>query len=995
MTRQLLALVFFAGVSLAGPLPIPLVPHGPTIDGDGGEPVWEAVGWQSGFTRLGHPEQPAAVNTRFKAVHDGRCLYVLTEAVEPQPESLRMRSLNRRDDPMLWKDDNIEVHLDPGGTAAGYYQFIVNWKGTVFDARGEDDNRGQDTFALNMEWNADVTAAARVDGGAWHAELRIPFAALDLRPDLSAAGWGLNVCRSRYVGKAAHTTWAPLGGEHGFAQPRNYRKIELVEFDASPFQWLVSRPGVRVTKGEEGLTCEVRTTVGNQTGEFRIAILTAELRAGAGKPVATARETLILKDKEEKDVVLCLPPAVAGRQRLRLTVARRAEPDLVLKRSETPVTLLFQPVRARLLRPAYRNCIFASQKLEQILLEVVVDGEYAGRPLRVDLVRERTTIDSWATPSALKRQEIALPCTELPDGRYVLCAAMGDLDPVEIPLRKLPYLKGEVWLDHLGNTHVDGESFVPFGWFSGPFETAPHLNAVQSYGLWTEPEQILNVLDRAHAAGLKLLLVPFHGEKRWDDPIKNEARRGAFTPAHEARVRYIINAIKHHPGILGWYMADEPEGFGHSVEWYRDAYRLLREIDPHHPCIMLNYGLRGIRTYYEGCDILMPDCYPVFRIDGTTKKPMWALTEWTEAAAALRPTWLVPQAFSWDGTGEPEVPGRAPTLAELRNQIWQVVAAGGKGFLLYSYYSDSRPYAALRLGVPYLGREVAALKAAVLAPPVSDGIEVQVNPADEHFAVSLRRSEDALFVLAINTAREARDVTVRLTDSAAPNRLHVLGEGRSVPLEGGQFTETFAPLATHLYTSDAELARALDLTAVRQAVAALDRSRLKPGNLVGIGPIPRHRIKALAAAAATERPTVTYSSWAMMYCNRKQDWHIYYLFDGLSQDVLHHSWRPRGHDKSPWLEVALPAPTPVGRVRVYTPVYKGQAKLRGFRVLVRLPDGELQAVAEVVGNVEHAVTAVFAPVEAKAVRLELVDFTSTVKGCRETGLVTEVEVYPK
>lgn len=994
MTRHILALVIFARISLAAPLPIPLVPQGPTIDGAGGDPVWQAVGWQSGFTRLGHPEQPAAVDIRFKAVHDGRYLYVLTEAVEPRPKSLRMRSLNRRDDPMLWKDDSIEVHLDPGGMAAGYYQFIVNWKGTIFDARAEDDNRGQDTFALDTQWNADVTAAARVDGGAWRVEFRIPFAALDLRPDLSGR-WGLNVCRSRYVGKAAHTTWAPLGGERGFAQPRNYRKIELAEFDPSPFQWLVSRPGVRVTKGEEGLTCEVRTTVGNQTGEFRIAILTAELRAGEGKPTATARETLMLKDKQEKDVALCLPMAVEGRQRLRLTVARRAEPDLVLKRGETPITLLFQPLRARLLRPAYRNCIFASQKLEQIVVEVVVDSEYTGRPLRVDLGREEATIDSWATPSALRRQEAAFPCAGLPEGRYVLRAAVGDLDPVEIPLRKLPYLKGEVSLDPLGNTHVDGEPFVPFGWFSGPFETAPHLNAVQSYGLWAKPEQLLNVLDRAHAAGLKLLLSPFQGEKTWDDPIKDEARRGAFIPAHEARVRYIVDSIKHHPGILGWYMADEPEGHGHSVEWYRDAYRLLREIDPHHPCIMLNYGLRGIRTYYEGCDILMPDCYPVFRIDDTSKKPTWALTEWTRAAVALRPTWLVPQAFSWDGTGDPKVPGRAPTLVELRNQIWQVVAAGGRGFLLYSYHSNSRPHASLRLGVPYLGREVAALKAAVLAPPVSDGIEVRVHPADEHFAVSLRRAGDAVFVLAINTAREARAVTFRLTDGAAPTRVHVVGEARSVPLEKGQFTETFGPLATHLYTSDAELARAVDLAAVRQAIAALDRARLKPGNLVGIGPLPRHRMKALAAAAAAARPTVTYSSWAMSYCNRKQDWHIYYLLDGLSEDVLHHSWRPRGHDKSPWLEIGLPAAAPVARVCVYTPTHEGKAKLRGFRVLTRLPDGELRAVAEVKDNAKHAATAVFTPVEAKAVRIEPVDFTTTVKGCRESGLVTEVEVYAK
>ena len=50
-----------------------------------------------------------------------------------------------------------------------------------------------------------------------------------------------------------------------------------------------------------------------------------------------------------------------------------------------------------------------------------------------------------------------------------------------------------------------------------------------------------------------------------------------------------------HPGrahlvaasYFAWYLADEPEGYGDTPEVLRQAYRIIRSIDPEHPLVVL------------------------------------------------------------------------------------------------------------------------------------------------------------------------------------------------------------------------------------------------------------------------------------------------------------------------------------------------------------------------------------------------------------------------
>jgi len=155
----------------SGPLRIPKVETPPGVDGSAGDAAWKGVAWESGFRQLKKPDLLARTQTRVKLCHDGARLYALVEADEPQTGKLVRRSSNRRDG-AIWQDDSIEFHVDPGARELNYYQFVVNWKGAVFDGLGEDDNRGRSFCGRPGTRTSKPPRASRPQCGAWSSASR-------------------------------------------------------------------------------------------------------------------------------------------------------------------------------------------------------------------------------------------------------------------------------------------------------------------------------------------------------------------------------------------------------------------------------------------------------------------------------------------------------------------------------------------------------------------------------------------------------------------------------------------------------------------------------------------------------------------------------------------------------------------------------------------------------------------------------------------------------
>lgn len=198
-----------------------------------------------------------------------------------------------------------------------------------------------------------------------------------------------------------------------------------------------------------------------------------------------------------------------------------------------------------------------------------------------------------------------------------------------------------------------------------------------------------------------------------------------------------IPLVKDHPSLLTYYTADEPDGWGYTFNSTTDAYALLAAQDKYHPtALVLNCQNYYFQEYTAGTDIIMEDAYPVginatfstkwdtpvnrtygdcgcdncagsfdllnvpARVDDFRAYAAWL----GGAAAARKPVWAVPQAFS----GE-QYWSRDPTAAETWAMDLLAFNHGAKGRLAWIYPTSDA-----------LGNATSRLARVVTVPPVVD-----------------------------------------------------------------------------------------------------------------------------------------------------------------------------------------------------------------------------------------------------------------------------------
>ncbi|MFQ5468463.1 MAG: carbohydrate-binding family 9-like protein, partial [Kiloniellaceae bacterium] len=123
-----------------------------TIDGRLDEAAWADA---PPANLSGHTGRPAASPTTVRVLYDDEYLYVGFVCHEAQLAALVGNTTAHDGD--IWRDDCVEVFLDPGGPS--YYHFLVNCRGVT----GEEATTGGER---DVAWTAAWTAATTVDEAA-------------------------------------------------------------------------------------------------------------------------------------------------------------------------------------------------------------------------------------------------------------------------------------------------------------------------------------------------------------------------------------------------------------------------------------------------------------------------------------------------------------------------------------------------------------------------------------------------------------------------------------------------------------------------------------------------------------------------------------------------------------------------------------------------------------------------------------------------------------
>ncbi|NLX99062.1 MAG: hypothetical protein GXY83_23215 [Rhodopirellula sp.] len=934
----------------------------PVLDGGLDDAVWRQGEWCNNFTLLGEGSKPAPVQTRFKVAFDLQNLYFGVELFEPQMDMLVARETRR--DGRVHADDALEIMVVPNSARLDYYHFSVNALGTRYDAEMRQGGNVRAT-----EWNANWQAKIAKGTQSWTVEIAIPFVELGLT-GLSRGDWALNVARERQAGTQMLSSFSE--GRGGFHQPNLYATLKLPSSDLSRYMWTMRPPYEASFQMNHGqLSYLGKIHLSNDTGRFFFLRIRPELHDTEGEYTSGPVITQGLDAGQSREIGFRVPVRQQGSVLLRLVISDRGGPADTLYARQFPLTLNYTPLAIDIIRPAYRDCIFATEKLTKIdftVTSALSVQSLAGNQITAALLpaqpRGEPRAIAKADPVAAEPQvTLSLPADKLAVGDYKLLVMLTDrsgqtIHSAEKRLRKLPPApNGHEW--RFDEHHVllhNGEPLLPFGWFSQGIESwdpKEGYTVLQAYSREYFKDEVVRAwMDPMAAKGAFVTISPYSPAfmNRGEDmkhPLNDRERQALI-----ARV----NALKDHPALFAWYMADEPELVPVLPRRAQEIYETVRDADPYHPCIMLNDTIEGIYRYECGGDVLMPDPYPCFLKGGLAAAPIEKTRQFMlaihDATRGRKPAWVTPQGFNYGDYGR--AGNRGPTLTELRNQNYQAVVYGAKGVLWYTY-SQYRNYPDLYLGMPFLAREMADMKPAVLASDVPGAVAVEAEQP-EHMHVSLRKVGNELTLFAVNTATEPQEAT--FTVEGAPARFFVVSEGRAVSLAHGSFSDQFGVYAVHLYSTREAFAGREPMADTQAAIDRDNAARKKPGNLA----FEEHGTRVVVSSGAEH--------------GNEPD----RVLDGIPLGM---GWLSKESDKpGEWLQVTWPAEQTIGRVVAYT------TSIQEADVQLPVGEGRWKTVGKLSGQ---PLTASFDPVKTSTLRL----LVARLRPDKKQGTLQEVEAYAK
>ncbi len=837
------------------------------LDGKLDEDAWRRAPVQSLSSLKDYGAE--GVKTELRVLHDASALYLGVLCYEPK--MAQMRSAVTQRDNMICMDDCIEIFVDPGHSKEHYYQMLFNSLGTQQDLEVLEGGR-----VFSKLWNGGWRVAVNREGGRWSAEAAIPWASL--------GGWklletriGLNVTRERYAtGQQQLYSWSRLDRFH---DPARFNELRVLALD--PARLVVGNVTLGTDVEPEGEKWRVfveSTVTFNRPppSGWTVHLLEAETR----------RELASAKGEGTQKARVVLPPFErAGLGALTTIVEVKDASGALMGSRIVPVELRYEPIRVEITRPAYRNTFYASEPATEIegvvrLGHRLVRQGGAGGRLQCRLTdAAEKVVASGEFPVGSMDTVFKLACPALAEGNYTLeCryerGASSEAVAATVALHRVPKPASgnEVRLDAEGRLLLNGAPFVPIGWYGVEW-----IGAVRK-GFAAFPKEV-NFFDNnrpaendaLYAGGKYFSLEVHHGKfegskhTEWD-------KRDDLSDAMRKNVKAFIEQYRSHPGLLAWYLADEPEIWDVRPLWLEDFYRYIAELDPYHPCYVIHDSLVGLKIYASAADIQCPDPYFIPSVVGSLQKLKSFLQAARPKEGTARGLWATLQTFGYHQMGLDiltDPAKRCPTYRETRAVHLYGIMLGAAGFADFMpQTADSDPE--LRIGMPHIQKEIAWLKPYITAA-ASAALPCQSeNPSVE---IVGKRVDGKDIVIAVNVSGSPVEARLRL---GGEGEWRVVPEDRTVTPSGAVITDSFQPFDVHIYCNDPKAGEGLvSPRKVDEEIAAYRAAIKTPeGNVMRLDNV---------AMICSSGSTYSYGEG---------------LFDGITDGL---GWSPMG-DAPRWIE---------------------------------------------------------------------------------------------
>ena len=243
------------------------------------------------------------------------------------------------------------------------------------------------------------------------------------------------------------------------------------------------------------------------------------------------------------------------------------------------------------------------------------------------------------------------------------------------------YLKKHkrIYIDDKLRTWINGTMTFPMALYAGSYNTTHRdnwintpFNMVYNGGSGAKMMKELYELSNHRLYSIQYL---GHGAATYNTSSE------AIKIARESALKVVKNN-KNNEGLIGYYLLDEP-GRGAAKSMMNTTFA-IREEDPDRfvfTAVNQRYYLNIIK---EGLDVIGTDCYPCTTSDALHCVSTVA-TEGIRNMANAKANWGIIQIY--DKTVDGESGQKAPTELEIKNMLYQVIAAGAMGLWAYDYAS--------------------------------------------------------------------------------------------------------------------------------------------------------------------------------------------------------------------------------------------------------------------------------------------------------------------
>lgn len=531
----------------------------------------------------------------------------------------------------VFRDDCVELFVGRADQPADYRHFGVNSANVQLDELGYDISR-------NWEW----TSSAKTGKTAWKAELAIDLqkTGLDVSP-----GQKLLLCVSRFDGDSGQVAILSPFANWGLHQPESWTKVVLSDRSSilPSLEYDVQKEVIRSrgTSAEEKVLFMVMDRHNN-------TVYSDSINPG---------ETYSAPLKFEK----------SGSYR----IYSYSESGLASLSSFS----IEEDVVDRFTAEAIAPIFYVGEKVK---IAFSVPERARGSRVSVHLFSGGEEIQA-----NIENTDGQIVISDLEPGEYraELRVEKDEGSTVSIPfaMRKSTSVPAKVRITPAGFVKIDGKFVVPI-----MVHIPQDLTDIKAKGFnmvvagsdnpadpkWIEDN--VKLLDEAHVRGLKVLL-----------HLCNLLRADN---EHYESLKLAVASLKNHPGLFGWFTADEPSGNVFDIGKLEKAYKIVKAIDQNHPVVVLDNVPMMLKTYAPFCDILSSDPYPV------PSSPLKLVRDWTDTTLRASQTRCIYMVLQGQG---PPYYSRQPSFEEQKIMLRHALEGGAKsigwwahGTLVASGYWD-------------------------------------------------------------------------------------------------------------------------------------------------------------------------------------------------------------------------------------------------------------------------------------------------------------------